>query len=406
MARDYLHLRSKLFNNPLCIAKTKLDDILSVVGPRLNLANAPTRSTLAPAMSGGLGLTVSTKLYVIPVHGTLVNRMAGVDAMSGLTSYEELTTLIRTAVMDPSATAIVLDIDSYGGEAAGMFDLSTLIRTWRDTKPIYAVINSASDSAGYGIASAATKIIAMGDAEIGSIGVVACHTDQSKNNEQEGYVVTYVFAGSHKIDFNPDQPLTAEQVSWLQNRVDSTYSKFVSLVAQNRGLTEDAVRATQAAVYSSDEAKQLGLIDEIMPATDAIPFIMNEVNRMSDQQIAQPTTQPAATVQPTAPITANVVDFEAAKSQAVAEATARAADNASAISEMCSAIGKPQLAAGLIKERLTAEQAKAKLFDQLAASGEKLPIDNTISNPIAAEVDEGVSLMTNAMRTMNAKGAK
>ncbi len=120
------HLAARLFGVPLAIHRPKLDLILAVLGPRVGVAElaapagftAPPRAT-APPTSG---------VAVIPIHGTLVRRTVGLEAESGLTSYTQLAAQLDAALANPEVAAIVLDIDSPGGESGGVFDLADRIR--------------------------------------------------------------------------------------------------------------------------------------------------------------------------------------------------------------------------------------------------------------------------------------
>ena len=74
---------------------------------------------------------------------------------------------------------IALDIDSFGGEVAGAFDLADRIRAARTQKPIHAFVAEHALSAGCVIAYQADRIILPRTGDVGSIGVVALHTDMS-----------------------------------------------------------------------------------------------------------------------------------------------------------------------------------------------------------------------------------
>lgn len=170
------HLNSRLYGTPLLITRPKLDIILSVLGSRIELphvsAAIPALPMHSPAPAAQQGIRI------IPVHGTLVRRTLGLEATSGLTSYADIAARLDAAVADPQVQGILLDIDSPGGEAGGVFELAERIRAATAVKPVWAHANDAAYSAAYAIASAASRLTLSQTAGVGSIGVIALHVDQ------------------------------------------------------------------------------------------------------------------------------------------------------------------------------------------------------------------------------------
>jgi signal peptide peptidase SppA len=209
---------------------------------------------------------------VIPVVGELVHRGASMDAMSGLTSYQALDDMISAAHADPSVSAIVLDVDSPGGEASGVLDLAGKIYALASTglKPMTAVVNSCACSAAYAIAAATGHVAIAPTGIAGSIGVVAYHADVSKALSAEGIDVTYIYAGAHKIDGVETQPLSDPARARLQANVDTIYAQFCAQVAQCRGMTAEAVANTEAGIFMGVEAVDVGLADCIATIEEAI----------------------------------------------------------------------------------------------------------------------------------------
>ena len=122
------HLASRLYGTPLLLARTKLNIILSVLGSRVGW---PIQSELAlpPSRASPAGQHMAaTGIAVVPVHGSLVRRAMGIDAASGLTSYGDVAAMLDAAVADPTVSGILLDIDSPGGEAGGVFELAQHVR--------------------------------------------------------------------------------------------------------------------------------------------------------------------------------------------------------------------------------------------------------------------------------------
>lgn len=205
---------------------------------------------------------------IIPVRGALVNRFGG--AYSDLTGYQAIVRMAEAAGADPEVRGVVLDVDSYGGEAAGAFEAAQQVRASIAGKPSLAIVNSAAYSAGYGMAVAADKIAAIPSGGAGSVGVVRMHLDQSGMLDRMGLKVSFVHAGAHKVDGNPYAALPDDVRADMQARVDQLYDAFVDHVASMRpGLTAEAIRATEARTYSAPDALAVGLIDAVSNAPDA-----------------------------------------------------------------------------------------------------------------------------------------
>lgn len=303
---------------------------------------------------------------IIPVHGTLINRFNGTWGF--VTGYQYVESALDAAMQDASVARVMFDIDSYGGEAAGAFELSDTIRANRGKKPMMAMVNTAAYSAAYAVASAADTIVSVPSGGAGSIGVVTMHVDYSKALDKAGITVTHIYAGKHKVDGSPYRPLTEEVRDSIQARIDKTYGVFVASVAKNRGLDEKAVRATEARTYDAEDAQKLGLIDAVAPPKEAFAAFANgsmtrkgKVSMSTEdnpQAIAATPAEPAAPVAE-APVEAPVA---AAPEAPTVDAVAAERERVRAILNCEEASGRADLANHLaLNTDLSVESAKGIL---------------------------------------------
>ena len=211
----------------------------------------------------------------IPVTGLLINRFS--YQWGWVTGYNFIRAQLTAALDDSDVKMILFDCHSGGGEVSGCFELCADIRASRDVKPSVAVVDSASYSACYAIASSASKIVVTPSGGVGSIGVVAMHLDYSKYLSEVGIKVSFIFSGDHKVDGNMYEELPEPVRKSIQSRVDATRKEFVSLVATNRGLDTQVVFDTQAKCYSASEALDMGLIDAIQPPLEAVQASLIEL---------------------------------------------------------------------------------------------------------------------------------
>ena len=202
------HVASRVFGTPLMIARAKLEVILGVLGPRL--AGGALEVVDPEADPAPLTSITAEKIAVVSVIGTLVSRSGYLDAASGLQAYGDIADAIAAAMDDASVRGVILDVDSPGGEVGGLFDLVEQIQAIRSAsaKPLWAVANESALSAAYAIASTADRLYVTRTGEVGSIGVVAVHVDESGADAKAGLAWTFVFAGERKVDGNAHEPLS------------------------------------------------------------------------------------------------------------------------------------------------------------------------------------------------------
>lgn len=377
------HLASRLFGTPLLVHRAKLDVILAVLGDRLNI-QPPAADMALPGPrnmpTGTLGIAV------IPVHGTLVKRTAGLDAASGLTSYTEIAAMLDAALADPQVAGILLDIDSPGGEASGSFELARRVREASAVKPVWAVANDSAYSAAYAIGSAANRLIVSETGGVGSIGVIALHIDQSVKDANEGYRYTAVTAGTHKNDFSPHQPLTDEAKAELQSEVDRLYGLFVEHVASMRTLATDDVRSTEAGLYFGANAIAAGLADAVGTFESALTdfsLFLSSRSRKSPQARAGTRTEAVIpskedSMQDNETQVAEMIGVDQAAVM-IAEAKREVAQSAQAIAELCLIAGAPDKAAEFIAAGKTEAEVRRVLIEAKAARSEATPIQSTIN---------------------------
>nr|WP_229064464.1 S49 family peptidase [Morganella morganii] len=275
-------MAQKLFNTPLAIHPQKAEVIVSSLTERLGITQI--RSTMMEDDDGYFsrkarkdsGYDVLEGIAIIPVYGTLVQKLGTLRPYSGMTGYDGIRRVFLTAVNDPEVKGICLDIDSPGGEVAGCFDLVDLIYAERSKKPIHAILSENAFSAAYAIASAADKICVPRTGGVGSVGVIVIHCDWSQRIKDDGLKVSIITYGNRKAESNPYVALSDEAKAAIQHDVDEMGRLFVSTVSRNRGLSETVIRNTQAACYLAAEGVQMGLADAVASPDVAFQELMKE----------------------------------------------------------------------------------------------------------------------------------
>lgn len=257
----FSHLSSLVFNKPLMVTQDYAETIAVVLSDRLNL-DVEGLQIKSDAKDQRV-VTTSKGVAVIPIVGSMSHRATGIGAMSGMTSYTTLQKQFEAAFNDPNVGSILMDIDSPGGSVAGAFDFRDYLMSKKGTKPVYALARDAMCSAAYLIGSTADKVYATQTARVGSIGVVAMHTDASGKMEKEGLKPTFISAGKFKTAGNPYEKLEGEKLKYLQDSVDESYDMFINAVADARGIDKKAIRDTEARVYGGKKAVEIGLADGI-----------------------------------------------------------------------------------------------------------------------------------------------
>jgi ClpP class serine protease len=210
---------------------------------------------------------------IVPLIGTLVQRGSFMDAMSGLASYDMSASLLDRALADPDVRAVMLEIDSPGGEAYGLAEFADRVYAARKHKPIWATANEQAYSAAYWIGASAQRLYVPITGGVGSIGALALHVDQSERDKKQGYTYTIVRAGDRKARLNAHEPMDAPGLKWLQAEVDRNRDLFVEAVATRRGLSADAVYATEAELLTPPQALDGKYVDGIATLAEAVFFL-------------------------------------------------------------------------------------------------------------------------------------
>ena len=413
---DLPHLGGLVFGTPLMIARPKLDTILQVLSFRLQ-----GDATDSAVPTGDQPFVVTPNgIAVIPVLGTLANRTFGLAAMSGLASYVRLGEQLDLAATDPAVKGILLDVDSNGGQAGGVFDLADRVLSLRGVKPVYAVADEACLSAAYALACGAERFYVTQTGAVGSIGVVALHADQSGADEKAGVRYDYITAGERKADANPHAPLSDEARATLQAEVDRLYGLFTGIVARCRNLPDAQVREQQAGVFFGSNAVTAGLADQVGTFATALSDLSTRVavSRSSSRsgttvltaekgptamssdappvEAAAPAIAPVTAQPPSPPLSLEAGLREQLATEITAQVSGPTAEDAKALAtrlrgeaaeilELCQLSGQPALAAGFVRQGLAPAAVRKALLDGRVERYEAAPTAPVDPNAAAGE---------------------
>ncbi len=188
------------------------------------------------------------------------------------TSSEDIQATIMDLENYPNIKAILVIVDSHGGEAVAGEEISNILK--QSDTPVIALIRSTADSAAYYSISSSDYIFASELSDIGSIGVTQSGLINVKKNEKEGLTFIELNTGKYKDTLNPDKPVTVDELRYIKAQLQIVHDKFVSDVSRNRSIPIDKVKImADGSSVLGKKAIEFGLIDEIGDYYDATAYI-------------------------------------------------------------------------------------------------------------------------------------
>ncbi len=226
-------------------------------------------------------------LAIVNVSGSLVTKNRPYNRMFGMVSYDEIRNAVFSAAEHPEVQGIVLNMDTPGGHASGVSELSDfLTQVDARIKPIYTYAGTTMASGGYWLGSVGREIFASKLATVGSIGVVTVHASYEKMLKDDGIEVTVLRAGEFKALGSPYEKLDEKARSQIESQMNSIYEVFLETVADNRDMTVPVLKKTAAEgrVFVGADSVTVGLVDHITSFDSAIVSISEKVRASSSRQ--------------------------------------------------------------------------------------------------------------------------
>jgi ClpP class serine protease len=230
---------------------------------------------------GDSGYDLVAGVAVIGVRGVLMPRLGTLRPWGDwATGYDGIAANFRAALADAAARAIVLSVDSPGGDVADLIELAETIYLARGDKPIVAIVDGAAHSAAYWLASAADFITVPVAGSTGSIGVITGLTDFSGALEKAGIAAHFVTFGRDKAAASRAQytGVTKEVLAGIQADVDVIGEMFVASVARNRAIAAAAVRAQEARCFMGEAGVAAGLANRVLAPAEAFQALLADLD--------------------------------------------------------------------------------------------------------------------------------
>lgn len=209
---------------------------------------------------------------VVIATGLIVPGKSGEVFLLGRTmGSETLTSLLREAAAAPGVRALVLRIDSGGGDALASDDIHHTASEIADRIPVVVSMGGAAASGGYHIACAADVVYADAMTVTGSIGIISGKFSFGGLLEKLGVNTVQTSISPSGGIGSPFRPYTNTERERVFMMMSDGYDLFVSTVAEDRGMTWDEVDAIgRGRVWSGTDALEIGIVDSLGGVVDAI----------------------------------------------------------------------------------------------------------------------------------------
>ena len=199
---------------------------------------------------------------ILSVSGPMSRETSFFSMISGGVGYDAIGEALSMLAEDEEVASILLAVDTPGGDANGIYELSEVIKQVDQSKPVVAWASGGALSAGYWLATSAREFYTSKMAEIGSIGAISSFTSVARMMEKEGIDVHVSRSGKYKALLNPMEPISEEGKRDLQARTEYLHQVFADSVVANRPSLAGKDRQTWAEgqTFFADKAIEMGLV--------------------------------------------------------------------------------------------------------------------------------------------------
>jgi len=216
------------------------------------------------------------KVAIIEIRGVIIDPQPVVEKLVKLRKNEKV-------------KAIVLRIDSPGGAVGPAQEIYAEVRKAQKEKKVLVSVGSVAASGGYYIACGADKIMANPGSITGSIGVIVESLNVEELLNKLGLKSVVVKSGKVKDMGSPFRPMTDEEKKLLQGVLDSVHEQFIRAVAEGRNLPLEKVRElADGRIFSGEQARALGLVDELGNFEDAIALAAKLAGIKGEPEVIYP----------------------------------------------------------------------------------------------------------------------
>jgi len=205
------------------------------------------------------------KIAVIHAQGTIGGRTNGVNHLLGvMMGHETINTELKRALDDEDVVAIVLRIDSGGGESLASDLMGHMVEVVGREKPVVVSMVDVAASGGYSMAYRASWIVADNMTVTGSIGSISGKFDMSEMYDKLGIRFSHVTRGPNARLMGEDRGFTDEEFKRFEERHNASFHVWVEGVAEYRNMTVEKVESLgQGRVWTGRQAVANGLTDEV-----------------------------------------------------------------------------------------------------------------------------------------------
>ena len=208
------------------------------------------------------------KIALIPLRGLISSAL---DGNVGDTMVDDLRVALNQARNDDNVRAVVIEIDSPGGEVTASDTIYNAVVKTRAKKPVVVHMGSIAASGGYYVACGGKYLMASDTTITGSIGVIIQTLNYEQLFNKVGLASVVFKSGKFKDMLSGSRPITPEEREYVQGFVMGTYDKFLGIVAKERNLPADDLRNSVAdgRILSGRDARDNKLIDDLGQLEDA-----------------------------------------------------------------------------------------------------------------------------------------
>lgn len=221
------------------------------------------------------------KIGVVHICGVIRFPADTAGLYKRLCGTEHIIRQLKKFNKDTRISAIILRINSPGGTVAAVQEIYQQVKELKKAKKKVVVsIGDIATSGAYYIACAADKIVANSGSLTGSIGVVMSLPNIQGFLEKVGVKSNIIKSGKHKDIGSALRDMSEEEKKLLQDVVDNAYQQFFNVVVENRtNIEKEKLKElTDGRIFTGEQAKQVGLIDELGTYEDAIKLTAKLAN--------------------------------------------------------------------------------------------------------------------------------